>query len=124
MTGHRRAKVVLTTGTALLSALALSVPAQAADATSVVAYGSHVRAKAISYGANGAVRICDEYADGYSVAVRYYRTTGNLQWLRSIHGGCNETSDIPSNPIAVFEACVRIDGVDYCNTTWADTGRW
>lgn len=126
MAGHLRAKIALTTGTALVSALALSAPAQAANATSIVAYSSHIRAQALSYGANGAVRICDVYADGYSVAVRYYRTVGNLQWLRNTKGNgtCSETSDIQSNPIAVFEACLRIDGVDYCNTTWSDTGRW
>lgn len=125
MAGHRRAKIALTTGTALLSALALAAPAQAADRTSVVAYGSHIRAQADSYGANGAVRICDVYPDGYSVAVRYYRKVGSLQWLRNSRGNgtCNETTDIQSNPIAIFEACLRIEGVDYCNTTWSDTGR-
>jgi hypothetical protein len=126
MAGHRGAKIALTTGTALLSALAISAPAHAADGTSIVAYGAYVRAQADSYGANGAVRICDVHADGYSVAVRYYRKVGNLQWLRNTKGNgtCSETSDIQSNPIAAFEACLRIEGVDYCNTTWTDTRRW
>ncbi|MEU6851542.1 hypothetical protein ABZ901_16650 [Actinacidiphila alni] len=128
MAGHRGAKIALAGGAALVSALAFSAPAQAADVSNIVSYASHTRAQAVSYGANGAVRICDTYADGYGVAVRYYRTTGNLQWLRNNNGAgsshCVETSDIPSNPIAVFSACVRIEGVDYCNTTWADTDRW
>ena len=125
MTGHRRAKITLATGTALLSALAFAAPAHAADAYSQVTYVSKIRAEAYSYGANGAVKVCDRVADGYSVAVRYFRVTGNIQMLRNTKGSpnCVETSDIQSNPIAAFEACVRIDGIDYCNTTWSSTGR-
>ncbi len=55
---------VLTAGAALLGALALSGPAHAANRTSIVAYGAYTRAQAVSYGANGAVRICDVHADG------------------------------------------------------------
>lgn len=125
MAGHRKAKITLATGTALLSALAFAAPAHAANAYSQVTYGSHIRAEASSYGANGAVKICDSYPDGYSVAVRYLRVTGNIQTLRYIDGSpdCAETSDIQSNPIYAFQACVRIEGIDYCNTDWATTGR-
>jgi hypothetical protein len=79
----------------------------------------------VSYGANGAVRICDVHADGYGVAVHYYRKIGNLQTLSNFKGNntCSETTDIQSNPIVLFTACVVIDSVDYCNTQYADTGR-
>jgi hypothetical protein len=125
MARHRRAKITLATGTAVLSALAFASPAHAANAYSQVTYVSKIRAEAYSYGANGAVKVCDSLADGYSVAVRYFRVTGNTQMLRNTKGSpnCVETSDIQSNPIAAFEACVRIDGIDYCNTSWSSTGR-
>jgi hypothetical protein len=114
----------LTAGAALLGALALSGPALAADRTSIVAYGAHTRAKAVSYGANGAVRVCDVYpSDGYGVAVRYYRRVGNLQTLSNFKGKCSETTDIQSNPIILFTACVVIDSVDYCASPYQDTGR-
>ncbi|MFF2515938.1 hypothetical protein [Streptomyces sp. NPDC058086] len=113
----------LTAGAALLGALALSGPAQAADRTSIVAYGAHTRARAVSYGANGAVRVCDAYPDHYGVAVRYYRRVGNLQTLSNFNGSCSETTDIQSNPIILFTACVIIDGVDYCASPYQDTGR-
>ncbi|MFF1838028.1 hypothetical protein ACFVXE_28045 [Streptomyces sp. NPDC058231] len=81
--------------------------------------------RAVSYGANGAVRVCDVHADGYGVAVRYYRRAGNLQTLSNSKGNgtCSETTDIPSNPIALFEACVVIDSIPYCAPFYADTGR-
>lgn len=125
MAGKRTAKITLATGTALMSALAFAAPAHAANAYSQVTYVSKIRAEAYSYGANGAVKVCDSLADGYSVAVRYLRVTGNTQMLRYTGGSpnCAETSDIQSNPIAQFEACVRIDAIDYCNTTWSSTGR-
>ncbi|MFE2521098.1 hypothetical protein [Streptomyces mirabilis] len=123
MTRYRKAGRVLTAGAALLGALALSGPAQAADRTSIVAYGASTRAKAVSYGANGAVRICDVHADGYGVAVRYYRKVGNLQTLSNFNGTCSETTDIQSNPIILFTACVVIDSVDYCASPYQDTGR-
>ncbi|MFD7057354.1 hypothetical protein ACFWBS_56965 [Streptomyces mirabilis] len=114
----------LTAGAALLGALALSGPAHAADRTSVVAYGAHIRARAVSYGANGAVRVCDgDAADGYGVAVRYYRKVGNLQTLSNFNGNCSVTTDIQSNPIILFTACVVIDSVDYCASPYQDTGR-
>lgn len=125
MAGHRRTKITLATGTALLSALAFASPAHAANAYSQVTYVSKIRVEAYSYGANGAVQVCDRVADGYTVAVRYFRVTGNTQMLRITTDRltCVQTSDIQSNPIQAFQACVRIDGVDYCNTTWADTDR-
>ena len=125
MAGNRRAKITLVTGTAVLSALAFTAPAHAADAYSQVTYISKIRVEAYSYGANGAVKVCDRVADGYSVSVRYLRVTGNIQTLRNTKGApnCVETSDIQSNPIAQFQACVRIDNIDYCNTTWSSTGR-
>jgi hypothetical protein len=126
MASYRKTARTLTAGAAVLGALALSGPAQAADRTNVVAYGSSIRAEALSYGANGAVRICDTDADGYGVAVRYYRRTGNLQWLYNTgkgNGQCSETTDIQSNPISLFSACVIIDSIPYCNSTYADTGR-
>jgi hypothetical protein len=125
MAGHHRTKITLTAGTAVLSALAFAAPAHAANAYSQVTYVSKIRAEAYSYGANGAVKVCDRDADGYSVAVRYFRVTGNTQILRNTLGNtqCAETSDIQSNPIQAFEACVRIESVDYCNTTWSTTGR-
>lgn len=124
MTRYRKTGRVLTAGAALLGALALSGPAQAADRTSIVAYGASTRARAVSYGANGAVRVCDvDVADGYGVAVRYYRKVGNLQTLSNFRGTCSETTDIQSNPIVLFTACVVIDSVYYCNTQYVDTGR-
>lgn len=125
MAGHRKSTITLATGTALLSALAFAAPAHAANAYSQVTYASKIRAEAYSYGANGAVKVCDSFADGYSVAVRYFRVTGSTQMLRNTKGSpnCVETSDIQSNPIAAFEACVRIEGIDYCNNTWSSTGR-
>ncbi|MFB8137932.1 hypothetical protein [Streptomyces mirabilis] len=124
MTRYRKTGRALTAGAALLGALALSGPAQAADRTSIVAYGASTRARAVSYGANGAVRVCDvDAADGYGVAVRYYRKVGNLQTLSNFRGTCSETTDIQSNPIVLFTACVVIDSVYYCNTQYADTGR-
>ncbi|MEU2741009.1 hypothetical protein ABZ656_38140 [Streptomyces sp. NPDC007095] len=70
-------------------------------------------------------RVCDVDADGYGVAVRYYRRVGNLQTLSNFKGKgtCSGTTDIPSNPIGLFTACVVIDSVDYCNSQYADTGR-
>ncbi|MET7725472.1 hypothetical protein [Streptomyces mirabilis] len=124
MTRYRKTGRALTVGAALLGALALSGPAHAADRTSLVAYGAHTRAKAVSYGANGAVRICDvDAADGYGVAVRYYRKVGNLQTLTAYNGKCSVTTDIQSNPIILFTACVVIDSVDYCASPYQDTGR-
>lgn len=124
MTRYRKTGRALTAGAALLSALALSGPAHAANRTSIVAYGASTRAQAVSYGANGAVRICDvDVADGYGVAVRYYRKVGNRQTLSNFRGTCSETTDIQSNPIVLFTACVVIDSVYYCNTQYADTGR-
>lgn len=125
MARYRKTGRALTAGAALLGALALSGPAQAADVTSSVVYGSHSRGQAVSYGANGAVRICDVYADGYGVAVHYYRKVGNLQRLSDTQGNgtCSETSDIPSNPITLFKACVIIDSVDNCAPFYADTHR-
>ncbi|MFJ7969025.1 hypothetical protein [Streptomyces sp. NPDC096324] len=125
MTRYRKTGRALTAVAALLGALALSGPAQAADRTSVVAYGAHIRANALSYGANGAVRVCDAYPDGYGVAVRYYRKVGSLQTLYDSRGNglCTETPDIQSNPIILFTACVVIDSVDYCASPYQDTGR-
>lgn len=126
MASYRKTARALTAGAAVLGALALSGPAQAADVSNVVRYGSHDRAQAQSYGANGAVKVCDTYADGYGVAVRYYRRTGNLQWLYNTgkgNGQCSETIDIQSNPISLFSACVIIESVPYCNSSYADTGR-
>jgi hypothetical protein len=125
MTRYRKTGRALTTGAALLGALALSGPAQAADRTSIVAYGAYTRAKALSYGANGAVRVCDVFPDGYGVAVRYYRRVGDPQTLSDFKGKgtCSETTDIPSNPIILFTACVVIDSVDYCASPYQDTGR-
>jgi hypothetical protein len=125
MTRYRKTGRALTAGAALLGALALSGPAHAADRTSIVAYGAYTRAQAVSYGANGAVRVCDVYADGYAVAVRYYRRVGDRQTLTDSKGNgkCSETTDIQSNPIILFTACVVIDSIDYCNTQYADTGR-
>ncbi|MEU1448842.1 hypothetical protein [Streptomyces mirabilis] len=124
MTRYRKTGRALTAGAALLGALALSGPAHAADRTSLVAYGAHTRAKAVSYGANGAVRVCDlYYPDGYGVAVRYYRKVGNLQTLTAYNGTCSVTTDIQSNPIILFTACVVIDSVDYCASPYQDTGR-
>ncbi|MFI6562342.1 hypothetical protein [Streptomyces sp. NPDC050534] len=127
MTRYRKTGRALTAGAALLGALALSGPAQAANRTSVVAYGAHIRANAVSYGANGAVKICDAYpADGYGVAVRYYRKVGGPQRLTDLNGKttpCNVTSNIESNPIILFTACVIIDNVDYCASPYQDTGR-
>ncbi|MET7729510.1 hypothetical protein [Streptomyces mirabilis] len=124
MARYRKTGRALTAGAALLGALALSGPAHAADRTSVVAYGAHIRARAVSYGANGAVRVCDADApDGYGVAVRYYRKVGNLQTLSNFRGTCSETTDIQSNPIILFTACVVIDSVDYCASPYQDTGR-
>ncbi|WP_328557930.1 hypothetical protein [Streptomyces sp. NBC_00358] len=132
MTRYQKTRRALTAGAALLGALALSGPAHAADRTSIVAdrtsivaYGAHTRAQAVSYGANGAVRVCDVYPDGYGVAVRYYRRVGDRQTLYDSKGNgqCTETTDIQSNPIVLFTACVVIDSIDYCNTQYADTGR-
>ncbi|MEV6018304.1 MULTISPECIES: hypothetical protein [unclassified Streptomyces] len=125
MTRYRKTTRALTAGAALLGALVLSAPAQAADRTSIVAYGAHTRAEAVSYGANGAVRVCDSYGDGYGVAVRYYRKVGDPQTLYDSRGKglCTETPDIQSNPIVLFTACVVIDHVDYCASPYQDTGR-
>ncbi|MET8137270.1 MULTISPECIES: hypothetical protein [unclassified Streptomyces] len=127
MTRYRKTGRALTAGAALLGALVFSGPANAADRTSIVAYGAHTRAQAVSYGANGAVRVCDVYPDGYGVAVRYYRRVGDRQTLYDFKGKgedkCSETTDIRSNPITLFAACVVIDSIDYCNTQYADTGR-
>ncbi|QIY76550.1 hypothetical protein HEP84_54770 [Streptomyces sp. RLB1-33] len=125
MTRYRKTGRALTAGAALLGALALSGPAHAADVTSYVSSRGQVAARAVSYGANGAVRVCDVQADGYGVAVRYYRRFGDPQTLSDFKGNgtCSETTDIQSNPIAIFTACVVIDSVDYCNSQYADTGR-
>lgn len=125
MARHFKAKIALTAGAVLFGTLALSGTAQAANATSIVVYGSYTRAQAVSYGANGAVRVCDTYPDGYGVAVRYYRSTGARQTLRDHDGNgtCTETADIQSNPIILFSACVVIDSVDYCAPSYAGTGR-
>ncbi|MFI6660016.1 hypothetical protein ACIBL8_31285 [Streptomyces sp. NPDC050523] len=127
MTRYRKTGRALTAGAALLGALALSGPAQAANRTSVVAYGAHIRANAVSYGANGAVKVCDAYADGYGVAVQYYRKVGGPQRLSDFKGpgsdNCSVTSNIVSNPVILFTACVIIDNVDYCASPWQDTGR-
>ncbi|MFJ2398980.1 MULTISPECIES: hypothetical protein [unclassified Streptomyces] len=125
MARYRKTRRALSAGAALLGALALSGPAHAADRTSVVAYGAYIRAQADSYGANGAVRVCDTYGDGYGVAVRYYRRTGSRQTLSNSKGNgkCSETTDIQSNPIILFTACVVIDSVDYCASPYQDTGR-
>ncbi|MGY6019736.1 hypothetical protein [Streptomyces spinosirectus] len=127
MTRYRKTGRALTVGAALLGALALSGPAQAADRTSVVAYGAHIRAEARSYGANGAVKVCDRYADGYGVAVQYHRKVGGPQRLADFKGTgrtrCSVTTDIQSNPIILFTACVIIDDVGYCASPYQDTGR-
>jgi hypothetical protein len=125
MTRYRKTVRAVTAGAALLGALALSGPAQAANRTSVVAYGASIRAEATSYGANGAVKVCDSHADGYGVAVHYYRKVGGPQRLSDLRGNglCSETSDIQSNPIILFTACVIIDNVDYCASPFQDTGR-
>lgn len=125
MTRYRKTGRALTAGAALLGALALSGPAHAADVTSYVSSRGQVAARAVSYGANGAVRVCDVQADGYGVAVRYYRRFGDPQTLSDFKGKgtCSETTDIQSNPIAIFTACVVIDSIPYCNSQYADTGR-
>ncbi|MGW1533674.1 hypothetical protein [Streptomyces aureus] len=125
MTRYRKTTRALTAGAALLGALVLSAPAQAADRTSIVVYGADMRAKAVSFGANGAVRVCDTDSDGYGVAVRYYRKVGDPQTLYDSRGNglCTETTDIRSNPIVLFTACVVIDHVDYCASPYQDTGR-
>jgi hypothetical protein len=125
MARYRKTGRALTAGAAVLGALALSGPAQAADRTSVVSVSGSIAAQAVSYGANGAVRICDVHADGYGVAVRYYRRVGDRQTLSDFKGNgtCSETGDIQSNPIILFTACVVIDSIDYCASPYADTGR-
>jgi hypothetical protein len=125
MASYRKTGRVLTAGAALLGALALAWPAQAANVTSTVSYGSKIRAQADSYYANGAVRICDVYPDGYPVMVKYYRKAGDLQTLSNTKGNgtCNETADIQSNPITAFKACVVIDAIAYCDYYWVTTGR-
>lgn len=120
-----KAKITLTAGVALLGAVAFSGPAHAADRVSIVTENGDLVAQARSYGANGAVQICDMYPDGNAVSVHYYRKTGNLQTLRNSKGSpnCIETSDIQSNPITLFKACLVINGVDNCAPFYEDTGR-
>lgn len=125
MARHLKAKSALTAGAALLGALVLSGPAHAADRVSIVTDNGDLVAQARSYGANGAVQICDMYPDGYAVSVHYYRRTGNLQTLKNSKGSpnCIETTDIQSNPITLFKACVVINSVDICNPAYENTGR-
>lgn len=115
----------LTVGAALLGALALSGPAHAADRVSIVTVNGDLVSQARSYGANGAVQICDMYPDGNAVSVHYYRKTGNLQTLKNSKGSpnCIQTTDIQSNPITLFKACVVINSVDICNPDYENTGR-
>jgi hypothetical protein len=123
VTNHLRTKVALTAGTALLGAVALAGTAHAADVSATAVYGGYDSATATSYGANGAVRVCDVHADGYAAATHYVRVNGSSGRLAvGGNGKCAETTDIRSNPIAYFNACVTVSGSDYC-TAYISTGR-
>lgn len=82
-------------------------------------------AQALSYGANGADRVCAIHADGHGVATCYFRVNGAGGRLADSggNGTCTETSDIPSNPVAYVNACVNISGTDRCTGFYVATGR-
>ncbi|MGW3496490.1 hypothetical protein [Streptomyces sp. NPDC001020] len=117
MVKHFKAKAALITTGALLGSLSLAGSAQAKDVDVFFAYkNGFVSAEAFSYGANGAVRVCDTYADGYAVATQYVRANGTSGRLANHNGmgTCISTSNIESNPIVAFNACV-VDSGDHCS---------
>ncbi|WP_330259144.1 hypothetical protein OG586_17640 [Streptomyces murinus] len=123
MTRYRKTGLALASLAGLLSTLSLSGTAQAADASVTLTHNGHSVAQALSYGANGAVRVCDLYPDGDGVRAYYSRVSGGEQILYDAKGSgtCSETTDIPGNPIRKFKACV-VDTVVVC-TPYVYTGR-
>ncbi|WP_037910815.1 hypothetical protein [Actinacidiphila yeochonensis] len=124
LSGYRKTKYTLAaTAAALLGTLALSGTAQAATATATVYVNGYESAQALSYGANGAVRVCDTHADGYGVRAYYYRASGSEAILYDSNGSgsCTETTDVQSNPIVEIKACVVASSL-LCSP-WVPTGR-
>lgn len=126
LTRYLKTKVALTTGVALSGALALSGTAHASDEQVIRYEGGRQVAMATSYGANGALAVCDWAADGRAGAAKYIRRNGAAGTQRTTNGvnTCTETSDIPSNPIAAFELCTSANGTMNCDDSgWVSTNR-
>jgi hypothetical protein len=123
MIKHLKAKAVLITSAAFFGSLSLAGSALAEDVYVTAVYNGVASAQAASYGANGAVRVCDTRADGYAVATQYIRANGASGHLANHNGNgtCTSTSNIESNPITYFKACVVNSG-DHC-TSYYWTGR-
>lgn len=140
------AVAVLATAAATGSAHAAGAPrspAYHAEATGIyflTTYGDNGAAKvsaynaldtemsyATSYGAHGAVKVCDVLPDGYGASVQYERvhSTGPATvWDENGAGAdsCVSSSDIESNPVLRYRACVDVPGPDVCNVIWTYTG--
>ncbi|WP_158727444.1 hypothetical protein [Streptomyces sp. NRRL S-31] len=115
MVKHFKAKAALITGAALFGSLSFAGSAVAIDGSVTAVYKGGPAAEALSYGANGAVKVCDIRADGYAVATEYQRANGTWGRLENHNGNgtCKSTSNIESNPIIWYNACV-MDSGDHC----------
>lgn len=90
-----------------------------------LADGSELASDAVSYGANGAVKVCDERGDGYGASVVYERvnSTGPATvWAEGGAVDCESSSNIESNPVYRFKLCRDVPGDDICSEWWY-TGR-
>lgn len=74
-----------------------------------------------TYGAHGAIEVCDDSGDGYGASVEYMRvnTSGPATvWEEDGVNHCASSSNIESNPIEWFRVCRDIPGPDICNPNW------
>lgn len=118
-----KAKALVTGATAAFGIVAMAGTAHAVDKTVYLSTNTGViMASATSYGANGAVQVCDLRADGYGAYVEYNRvvSTGSAIVRIGDHvDTCASSSNIESNPVARFRICLNSTN---CGL-WAYTGR-
>jgi hypothetical protein len=122
----RKAKMLAVGAAALFGTVAATGTAHADDVEIVRLNSSGVQmSHAESYGDNGAVKVCDDLADGYGASVQYVRVVSSgpaTVWAESGAPDCNSSSNIVSNPVAAFRLCQDVPGDDICGA-WRSTGR-
>lgn len=118
-----KAKVVTTGAIAVLGTAAATGTAQASDVTLYLYnYKGLMMAYATSYGANGAVKVCDVLDDGVGATLLYLRVDTNgtpgKVYVGNGPGLCKSSTNLESNPVAVFTICPGT------STTDCDPWKW
>lgn len=120
-----RAKAVTTGAIAVLGVAAATGTAQARDVTlNLFNNKGQMMGYAMSYGANGAAKVCDVLDDGVGATLLYLRVDTNgtpgRVYVGNGPGLCRTSTNLESNPIATFTICPGNSTIDCDPWKWTN----